>query len=85
MKKNILFLITNLEHGGAERVLVNLVNNLDKSKYNITLKTIFDTGINKRYLSSDVNYDFVFSKTFHGIKFITKFLPANVLPRRSSG
>ena len=81
MKKNILFSITNLEHGGAERVLVNLVNNLDKSKYNITLKTIFDTGINKRYLSSDVNYDFVFSKTFHGIKFITKFLPANVLHR----
>lgn len=28
--KKILFLIPNLGHGGAERVLVNMANNLDK-------------------------------------------------------
>mgnify|MGYP001028934345 FL=1 len=32
--KKILFFIPNLMHGGAEKVLVNLVNNLDKNKYN---------------------------------------------------
>ena len=37
MKKlKVLFFIPNLMHGGAEKVLVNLVNNLDKNKYDIT-------------------------------------------------
>ena len=54
--KKALFFITNLAHGGAERVLVNLVNNLDKSKYDVTVRTIFDEGVNKQYLSSDVHY-----------------------------
>lgn len=75
----VLFFITNLAHGGAERVLVNLVNNLDKSKYDITLKTIFDEGVNKKYLSPNVKYSYVFRNTFHGIKYITKFLPAALL------
>lgn len=77
--KKILFLITNLSHGGAERVLVNLVNNMDKTKYDITVRTVFDEGVNKKYLSQDINYSYIFPKTFHGIKYITKFLPAKVL------
>ena len=32
MKTKILFLIHDLAHGGAEKVLVNLVNNMDKTK-----------------------------------------------------
>ena len=36
MKKKLLFLIPNLKHGGAEKVLVNLVNNLNSEKYEIT-------------------------------------------------
>ena len=38
--KKIIFFIPNLKHGGAEKVLVNLVNNLDKSKYEVTLFSI---------------------------------------------
>lgn len=79
MKKKILFFITTLAHGGAERVLVNLANNLDKSQYDVTVMTIFDGGVNKQYLNSDVNYRCVFSKVFHGIKYITKFLPSRWL------
>ena len=45
MKKKILFLIPNLAHGGAERVLVNLVNNLDSQKYDVTVQTLFDVGV----------------------------------------
>lgn len=78
-KKKLLFLITNLSHGGAERVLVNLANNMDKEKYDITLMTIFDTGVNKKYLSSHIHYCSVFPKMFHGIKFITGLCPARVL------
>lgn len=55
-RKRILFLIPNLSHGGAEKVLVNLVNNIDKSKYEVTLQTLFDVGVNKKYLVEEVKY-----------------------------
>ena len=37
MKKNILFVVDNLVMGGVTRVLINLLNLLDYSKYNIDL------------------------------------------------
>lgn len=52
--KKILFLIPNLGGGGAERVLVNLVNNLDKSKYDITIRTLFKSDVNSKYLHSHI-------------------------------
>ena len=48
--KKVLFLIHTLGAGGAEKVLINLVNNLDQSKYDITLMTVIDTGIFKHCL-----------------------------------
>ena len=77
--KRILFLITNLAHGGAERVLVNLANNLNKEKYDVTVMTIFDEGVNRQYLSANVHYKTVFHNSFHGIKYITAMLPASIL------
>ena len=50
MAKKILFLIPSLGHGGAERVLVNLANNLDTKKFEVTVQTLFDTGVNRQYL-----------------------------------
>ena len=35
--KKILFLIHDLGQGGAEKVLVNLVNHMDYSKFDITV------------------------------------------------
>ena len=54
--KTILFLIPSLGGGGAERVLVNLVNNLDKTKYRISVQTLFDVGVNRQYLDDDIEY-----------------------------
>lgn len=54
--KSILFFIPTLGGGGAERVLVNLVNNLDKAVYKITVQTLFDTGINKNMLAEHIEY-----------------------------
>lgn len=54
--KTILFFIPNLGGGGAERVLVNLVNNLDRTKYKITVQTIFDVGVNKKGLKDHIQY-----------------------------
>ena len=64
--KKVLFFIPNLMHGGAEKVLVNLVNNLDIHKYDITVQTIFDEGVNKKYLKKDIKYKYIFKKLFRG-------------------
>lgn len=53
-KKKILFLIPTLGGGGAERVLVNLVNNLDKTKFDIVVQTIFKSGVHKAKLNNNI-------------------------------
>ncbi|WP_370839409.1 glycosyltransferase [Intestinibacter bartlettii] len=77
--KKILFLIPNLMHGGAEKVLVNLVNNLNKNKYDITLQTIFDVGVNKQYLDKNIKYKYVFKKLFRGSTTIFKLFSPKFL------
>lgn len=54
--KSLLFLIPSLATRGAERVLVNLVNGLDKNEYRITVQTLFDVGELRKDLSSEVEY-----------------------------
>lgn len=56
MKKKILFLIHTLGGGGAEKVLVNLVNNMDKNKYDITVMTIIDVGELRYQLNENIKY-----------------------------
>lgn len=43
-KKNLLFTTYDLRIGGVEKVLVNLLNNLDTNKYNVTLYLQFREG-----------------------------------------
>lgn len=43
--KKILFLIESLSGGGAEKVLTELVKNLDKTKFDITVMTIVNIGV----------------------------------------
>ena len=81
MKKRILFLIPNLVHGGAERVLVNLVNNIDKKRYDITVQTLFDLGINKQYLSPDIRYIGGWKWQPRGNSHLLKIFPATWLYR----
>lgn len=58
--KKILIVIHALGGGGAERVLINLVRALDKSKYNITLLSIVDSGIYRSLIPSEVHYKSIF-------------------------
>lgn len=76
MKKKILFLIPNLKHGGAEKVLVNLVNNLDPQKYDITLQTLFDVGVHKGSLLPHIRYIPGFKREFRGNSHLTKLMSA---------
>lgn len=46
----------DLGGGGAERVLVNLVNNLNPQKYDITVRTIFGGGVNSKFLKPHIRY-----------------------------
>lgn len=41
MKKKILFLIHAFNPGGAQKVLLNLVNAMDLNRYDITIKTVY--------------------------------------------
>lgn len=79
--KKILFVIENLGAGGAERVLINLVNNMDRSEFDITIVTLFDKGVNAESLSGDIRHINLNLKKFRGIKTILKFLPSKLLYR----
>lgn len=54
--KKILFLIHTLGGGGAEKVLVDLVNNIDASQYDVTVMTVVDTGIYRSRLAKHIKY-----------------------------
>lgn len=77
--KKVLFFIPNLMHGGAEKVLVNLVNNLDRHKYEITVQVLFDIGVNKAYLNNDIRYKCVFKKLFRGSTLLFKLFTPTFL------
>lgn len=64
--KKVLFVIPTLGHGGAEKVLVNLANNINKAEFDVTVMTLFDDGVNKQYLKEDVKYKYVFKKIIRG-------------------
>ena len=78
----ILFLIPNLGHGGAERVLVNLVNHMDKSKYDITVQTMFDVGIYRDKLAAHVKYKGGFPWYFRGNTIVYKLFSPRFLFKR---
>lgn len=75
-KIKILFLIHDLGQGGAEKVLVNLVNHMDLNKFDITIISLFGGGINEQFLNDRINYRYIFKKSFPGnTKFLKLFSP----------
>ena len=49
MKKRVMFMVESMMVGGAERVLINLVNSLDPNKYDITVIAVFKNGVYPDY------------------------------------
>ena len=72
--KKVLFLIHDLGGGGAEKVLVNLVNNLDSTKFDITVMTLFDIGINRQYLAPHIRYQSIHKYMMPGNSHFMKLL-----------
>ena len=50
--KRILFFIESLSGGGAEKVLVTLLHHLDKTRYDVTVLTLTDTGVFRKQIDA---------------------------------
>lgn len=77
----ILFLIHDLGQGGAEKVLVNLVNNMDRSKFDISVTVLFGGGVNEQFLAPDIHFRAVFPRMLPGNSKLMKLLSPQQLHR----
>lgn len=56
----ILFFIETLKEGGAEKVLCNLVNNMDQTRFDITVQTVWPCDASK-YLAPGIRYQSMYA------------------------
>ncbi|MBU3191229.1 glycosyltransferase [Clostridium bowmanii] len=64
MKKKVLFVMPNLAGGGAEKVLVNILNNIDYEKFDISLFVFQKNGVYIKEVNKRVKLNFLTEK-FH--------------------
>ncbi len=62
MAIKILFFIETLRGGGAEKVLCDLVNHMDQSRFQITVQTLWRADA-ARYLKPGIRYRFCYADT----------------------
>ena len=79
--KKVLFLIHDLHQGGAEKVLVNLVNNMDRSQFHISVMALFGGGVNEQFLAKDIRLIICHKKPFPGNSHIMKLFTPEQLYR----
>ncbi|MGY5266004.1 glycosyltransferase [Paraclostridium bifermentans] len=60
MKKNILFTIYSLESGGTEKILIDILNNLDRTKFNIELLLMRKGGSYLKNVPEDICVKYIF-------------------------
>lgn len=77
--KKVLFMIPTLDHGGAEKVLVNLVNNMDKTKFDITVLTLFGGGVNRQFLKPHIRNNYCIRRSFPGNSKLLKIFSPKTL------
>ena len=78
---SVLFLIPTLDRGGAENVLVDLVNQMDQRKFDITVQTLFDKNSQKKRLCDGIHYKSFLYYQFHGNSRLIARIPSFVLYR----
>lgn len=62
MKKKILFIINNLASGGAEKVLIDMLNNFDYLRFDVELLLIWKEGVYLQDVPKGVKVKSVYSK-----------------------
>ena len=80
--KKVLFVIHDLGQGGAEKVLVNLVNNMDSVKFDITIMTLFAGGVNEQFLKPHIKLYSCFDKIFPANSHILKLFSPKMLYKK---
>ena len=84
----VLFFLESLGGGGAEKVLVNLIKGLDKSKYNITVKVMSDVGVYNDEIAEIIKCKSIISgknygkNIFHNIFYKIKYKLIYLLPKK---
>jgi glycosyltransferase involved in cell wall biosynthesis len=59
--KKLLIAIDNLGGGGAEKVLITLLNNLDTNKFSVTLLLLFNEGVYLNEVPPHVKINYLFN------------------------
>lgn len=75
----VLFFLPTLGNGGAEKVLVNLVNNMDTRMFDITVMALFDVGENRESLAPHIHYKFCIKKIHRGLVQLMKCVSPKLL------
>lgn len=78
----VLFFIHDLGPGGAEKVLVNLVNSMDHEQFEITVMTLFGGGVNEQFLPPDIRYISIFQTIRRGHIHMMKLLSPYMLHKK---
>ena len=84
-KQKILFLIESLIVGGAEKVLIDIANNIDQGKFDITVCSVFKHSVYKGYdkvfekpFKPDIKYRYLINNRCHWLYLIFNFLLARI-------
>ena len=82
-KKKVLFLIESFIVGGAEKVLIDIVNHLNPDKYDITVCSVFKHSVYKGYdktfekpFKEHIKYKYLINNKYHWLYLIFNFLLA---------
>lgn len=81
-KKKVLFLLEAFDKGGIEKVTLDIVNNLDPEKYDITVQTFWYGGHCQNQVKEHVKViPFFFRRYVRGIIRLIEYLPPKMLYR----
>ena len=58
--KRVLFATNNMNGGGAEKILLNILNYFDRTKYSIDLLLVFKQGVYIDDVPEDIHTDYIF-------------------------
>lgn len=81
MKKKVLFVLEAFDKGGIEKVTLDIINNLDSQKYDITVRVIWFGGHCQSLVNKHIRVEPFFKKYRKGIMRLFIHLPKKILYR----
>ena len=81
-KTRLLFVTNHLFVGGVDKVAVDIVNGLDKDRFDVTLLVLFRYDPGRYHIDPRVHVQPVFKTYFKGLSHLVSLLPQTWLYRR---